>query len=255
MKSALAYELLALGETIPPPRDAEGRDPAPPVREDIDAEDRLALEALAVSDAAFLERHPLPDFLDALARKRRARTRARLAYAAPLLAAGLALAFFLPSLASNLLGGSAGAERMKGAELGLFAYHKTGSGTEILDPSLPLGAGEEIQIAYYARGRAYAAILSVDGRGTVTRHLPINGAQALVIDTKAPVVLPYAYRLDDAPAFEDLYLFVSPRLFAVSDLEGFLAAARGGSGRAAPSLLPPALRYALLHITKWEARK
>jgi hypothetical protein len=49
-----------------------------------------------------------------------------------------------------------------------------------------------VQLAYYARGSAYAVILSVDGRGGITRHLPLHGTDAVHIDTKRHELLPYS---------------------------------------------------------------
>ena len=232
MKSELAYE-----------RYAHGEPPVSPAGEDI-----LRMEELRREDAAFLELHPPASFFRDVERKRRRRTRSRWIAAGSALAASIVLAVVGLTIFSSEDG-----TRMKGSDLNMFVYHKTDGGTEILERETTLAAGDEIQIAYYARGRAFAAILSVDGRGTVTRHMPLHGSEALEIDTKDFSLLPYSYRLDDAPSFEDLYLIVSPRTFKVDELKPFLAA--GFDNGTTKVLLPAPFRYATVRVKKTEAEK
>jgi hypothetical protein len=72
-----------------------------------------------------------------------------------------------------------------------------------------------VQIAYQAAGRRYGVVVSIDGRGRVTRHLPRTGDRAAPLRAGAPVPLPEAYRLDDAPGFERFFLVTSDAPFSV----------------------------------------
>jgi hypothetical protein len=80
-------------------------------------------------------------------------------------------------------------------------------------------------------------ILSVDGRGVVTQHLPRDGTQAARLAAESQVLLDFAYELDDAPRWERFYFVAGPAPF---DATPVIEAARGvaASGAASP---PPAL--------------
>jgi hypothetical protein len=232
MKSELAYERYAHGEV-----------PASPTSEEL-----LKMDELVRADGDFLKAHPAEAFFKDLDRKRRRKAFARWRVLGPALAACAAIA--IAGLA-NLP--RFDAPRTKGSDLNIFAYHRTEGGTEILGRDTKLSAGDEIQIAYYARGKVFAAILSLDGRGKVTRHMPLHGPESLAIDTRDFALLPYSYKLDDAPRFEDLYFIVSPRPFKIDELLPFLTA---GFDNGEPSiLLPSPFRYATLRVKKSEAEK
>jgi hypothetical protein len=84
--------------------------------------------------------------------------------------------------------------------------------------------GDLLQLAYIAREAGYGVILSVDGSGQVTQHLPEGDATtAARLRTPREVRLPASYELDDAPAFERFFLVTAPSPFAVAPV---LAAAR-----------------------------
>jgi anti-sigma factor RsiW len=88
-------------------------------------------------------------------------------------------------------------------------------------PAEPLPSGSRarardvVQIVYQLGAERYGAIVSIDGRGNVTAHLPKAGEQAVALNAGAPVPLPEAYELDDAPAFERFYLVTATEPFAV----------------------------------------
>ncbi|HEY5908808.1 MAG TPA: hypothetical protein VIZ31_12255, partial [Vicinamibacteria bacterium] len=89
-----------------------------------------------------------------------------------------------------------------------------------------------VQLAYQAVGRRYGAIVSIDGRGVVTQHLPASGSEAAPLQAGAPVPLPQAYELDDAPGFERFYLVTSDAPFP---LESVVAAVRRRHTASAPA--------------------
>lgn len=193
MKSDLTYERLARGE----------------LTTDLNEEDRRQLAQMDREDQDFLRRHPL---LPAKASKKLPWTSwAGLAAAALLLVVGGTGVLTPPETT-----------RVKSAELSLLVYHKTSEGTELLKPQTPLSSGDEIQFAYFVSEKGYAAILSVDGRGTVTTHFPLHGSQAPAVETSRPELLPYSYKLDDAPEFETVYLITSNEAFEPAKLRPFL---------------------------------
>ena len=125
--------------------------------------------------------------------------------------------------------------RLKGAVPHLLVFRKTATGAEELAPGAAAKKGDVLQLSYVAGEAKYGVIFSVDGRGTITWHVPpayaggTLGAPAL--DPKGPALLPKAYELDDAPGFERFFLVYSTRPFQVADVERLARAlAAGGSG-------------------------
>jgi hypothetical protein len=114
--------------------------------------------------------------------------------------------------------------RLKGVQPGLLLYRKNASEVELLADSSIAQAGDLIQIFYRAAGKPFGAIVSVDGRGTVTQHLPASGTSAVRLTQGEPVPLDYSYKLDDAPKWERFYLVTASESF---DLSAVTQAAKG----------------------------
>jgi len=216
VKSELMYERIRHGEIHPTLTD----------------EDKTRLDALEQADEAYRQRHPQVP--------RRVR---HLVWTAPLAAVLIAAVglTLLPTATDT---------RAKGASLTLLAYHKLPEGTELLTPSSRLGPGDEIQLAYFAERKQYAAIVSLDGRGVVTTHLPLHGSRAVEIQTQRPELLPYSYTLDDAPAFETFYLITSNHPFEVAKL---LPLVRGTGTSSTGLQLPSDFDYAAFRLLKKES--
>ena len=115
--------------------------------------------------------------------------------------------------------------RLKGVKPDLLLYRKMASEVEQLADSSVAYAGDLIQIFYRAAGKPFGAIVSVDGRGTVTRHLPASGTRAVRLIQGDPVSLDYSYELDDAPKWERFYFLTADTSFDVRDVT---RAAKGG---------------------------
>ena len=103
--------------------------------------------------------------------------------------------------------------------------------------------GDLLQLAYAAGpdGR-YGVLLSIDGAGRVTQHLPEPGASAAAaLRSPNEIHLPTAYELDDAPGFERFLLITSAQPFPVaSALDAARSlAGQGSSARTAPLPLSP----------------
>jgi hypothetical protein len=117
--------------------------------------------------------------------------------------------------------------RLKGRNLVLF--RKTAAGSEVLADGARARAGDQIRIGYRASGRSYGVILSIDGRGVVTRHFPQEGERAALLTHDGLVLLDHAFELDDAPGWERFYLVSGREAF---ELAPVLEAARTLAARA-----------------------
>jgi hypothetical protein len=112
--------------------------------------------------------------------------------------------------------------RLKGLQPGLQIFRKTETGVERLAPGAQVREHDLLQIKYQAAGQTYGVILSTDGHGAVTLHLPYEGTQAAQLNQEA-AYLDYAYELDDAPNWEKFYFITSKEAFIV---ESVILAAR-----------------------------
>lgn len=111
---------------------------------------------------------------------------------------------------------------IKGKLPSLVVHRQTAAGTaERLREGAQVRAGDTLQLGYVAAGAAYGAVVSVDGRGAVTVHLPEHGGRAAALEpgkTGSAVSLPSAYQLDDAPAFERFFFVTAPAPFEVAQV-------------------------------------
>ena len=208
------------------------------------------LAALDRDTTAELEAHPprvvaasLRARLDAEARPRRP-WRGALAIAAPALLAALALGMWragAPAPATNT-GAAPDTTRDKGQRPQLLLFRKVGASSEPLQAGAQAREGDVVQLAYQAAGRRYGVIVSVDGRGVVTEHLPQNESEATALRAGGPVILASSYRLDDAPRFEAFYFVTADEPFATARV---VAAARlaAGTASAPPAALPLAREF------------
>jgi len=125
-------------------------------------------------------------------------------------------------------------EGIKGDEhrAALRIYRKAGAGSDLLKPNAAVQKGDNLQIRYLAAGKRFGVIASIDGRGTVTLHLPESPGQAAALGRDGERALPHAYELDDSPKFERFVFITSDAPFATDDVTRVL---RSGTA------LPPAL--------------
>ncbi|WP_338872114.1 ActD-like protein [Myxococcus stipitatus] len=105
--------------------------------------------------------------------------------------------------------------RSKGLSPKLEVHRQKSRGDEVLADGAAAAAGDVVQLAYVAAGRAHGVILSVDGRGSVTLHTPEQGAQAASLAPSGTHRLPGAYELDDAPGFERFFFVTADEPFQV----------------------------------------
>jgi anti-sigma-K factor RskA len=239
--SDLRLERYRLGELDPAERQA--------ITETL-AEDealRARLAALEQSDREIAGRYPAPEMADTL--RRRAAADARAAQAAtrekrpgPVWRAWLVPALTTAACACLVVAAALIWLRppavedatIKGGEASLVVHRRTGQGSEELRRGAAARQGDEIRIGYLAAGHAYGAILSVDGRGVLTQHLPRTGDRAATLQPSGTVFLDFAYELDDAPRWEVFYLVTSDAPFDLEPARRAILRA-AGAGPGAPS--------------------
>ena len=215
---------------------------------------RLRLESLDQSDSEIRRDYRPEVFIQRMQERLSARpVRGRFpAWALPavLVAATLVLVVFLPRMGPSETDG----DRIKGLLPGLAVFRKTDSGSETLADGAIAHSGDVIRLGYRAAGKPYGVILSIDGRGAVTRHLPPNGDQAASLHGEPTVLLDQAYELDDAPRWERFYFVTGETAFAVQPVMD--AARRAASNpRPQPALeLPRGLEQSIFLLHKEEPR-
>jgi hypothetical protein len=106
-------------------------------------------------------------------------------------------------------------DRIKGLRPSLTMFRQTPRGSEALADGVTARPGDVVRLAYQAAGQSYGVIVSIDGRGGVTMHLPPTGGEAARLRAGDKVLLDQAYELDDAPRWEGFYLVTAQRPFAV----------------------------------------
>lgn len=110
--------------------------------------------------------------------------------------------------------------RIKGARASaLLVFRKGEDGPQHLPDSSLAYPGDLVQLVYRSGGRPYGAIFSVDGRFSLTRHLPAAGGQAVALVASKADTLDFAYELDDAPRWERFYLITAENPFALEPIE------------------------------------
>jgi hypothetical protein len=138
-----------------------------------------------------------------------------------------------------------------GGEASLVIHRRVGDGSEELRRGAVARQGDQVRIGYRASGHAYGAIVSLDGRGNLTQHLPRTGDRSAALQPSGTVFLDFAYELDDAPRWEAFYFVTSDAPF---ELEPIRRAVRdaSGAGRGSPAALnlPRGLTQFLFPLTK-----
>jgi len=185
---------------------------------DQDEELRARLLALERSNVAILAQYPAPATAAAIAQRASRPAGARAGRPRLALAASLAAAALVVGLVVLRPGPEArdaeDVTRIKGSVPRLVLYRKGPAGIEALTSGSVARHHDLVQLSYQAAGRRYGVIVSVDGNGAITRHLPAQGATAAPL-AKGAVVLAQAYELDDAPRFERFYFVAADDPFPV----------------------------------------
>lgn len=108
--------------------------------------------------------------------------------------------------------------RVKGdARLAIFRQRTHEA--ERLSAASVLAPGDVLQLRYEAGAARFGAIVSIDGAGQVTMHLPRDPSASAAELDPAGAALPSAYELDAAPRFERFFFVTSPTPFSASVVE------------------------------------
>jgi hypothetical protein len=143
---------------------------------------------------------------------------------------------------AGTVGADADGARIKGTGAALAVYRKTAAGSEALRDGDAARAGDVLRVGYQSVHAGFGAIVSVDGRGAVTRHYPVDGDTAAPLQAGTLVLLDDAFELDDAPRWERFHLFASDAPFDVATAMRSLASAAGDP--------PPGLEHSMLSLVK-----
>jgi hypothetical protein len=105
--------------------------------------------------------------------------------------------------------------RAKGATR-LIAYRAAENGKKParLTEGARVRPHDALQLAYTAGSARYGVIVSVDGRGVVTQHLPVDTSAPAPLSPAGETALPRSYELDDAPGFERFFFITGTRAFS-----------------------------------------
>jgi hypothetical protein len=146
-------------------------------------------------------------------------------------------------------------DRIKGGLTpSLAIYRRTPEGSETLADGAVAHPGDLLRVGYRAAGKHYGVILSIDGRGSVTVHLPPQADRAAALKGDGMVLLDQAYELDDAPQWERFYFVTSDTPFAVAPIVEAVRAATADRRRPPSALaLPDGLDQVTFSVQK-EAR-
>lgn len=208
--------------------------------------ERKRLEALAAEDANILAQQPPAAVAEEVARRARVesvRSRTRRRTGALLLAPALAGAAGLlltwedsPTRPDRL-----GPERVRLKGQSILLHRKAGESAEPLKTGSLAQAGDRLQLGFRLDAPRHLVLLSIDGAGVVTLHLPEHGDRP----NERPAgtsFAPFSYELDDAPGFERFFLVTSDAPFSVAEV--VTAAedrARAGDADRVPLALSPGL--------------
>ncbi|MEW6363425.1 MAG: hypothetical protein AB1714_02170 [Acidobacteriota bacterium] len=233
---------------------------------DSDAAIKARLIEIEGSTRAFLDQHP-PDRMagSILVRVRRAGAEPechapplrvlRLLPALALTGAAVALVWFsLPYFRVSNPSVTESQEietdtRIKGVHPYLFLYRRTASGSDRLSEGSITRRGDLIQLAYQVSEPSFGVILSIDGGGAVTLHMPQQVGMSPQLAPGRMIPLDVSYQLDDAPDYERFYLITSLKAFDIQPIMEAAQSAAAGRSATGPAILQLPATYSRYDIT------
>jgi Predicted transmembrane transcriptional regulator (anti-sigma factor) len=195
---------------------------------------RARLDELEASSDDILDRYPGAEIAASIKRRmltssegsagRRSAPGARFSRGLGLSAAAVALVLVGAVVARSFLWAPSQDDmlRAKGGAPGLMIYKKTAGDPQLLADGDRAAKGDVLQIRYAAGAARYGVIVSIDGRGSITWHLPPSATSAMPSmpsSRESPrleesgAFLGSAYELDDAPDFERFFIVSSGEAF------------------------------------------
>lgn len=124
--------------------------------------------------------------------------------------------------------------------------------TDRLEHGTSVMRGDIVQLAYAATGNQYGVVVSFDGAGAVTLHMPVTSEGSTRVHPRGVHMLDHAFELDAAPRFER-FVFVTSAVEPIDVDEVLRAAsmiANGPNPRARPLHLPDHLLQRTLVLRK-----
>jgi hypothetical protein len=249
--SDVTLERYRLGELPPAERDRVSAAIA------ADAALKARLTVIEQSDQDIAERYPAAEMAAAVRRKARAQTASEatppastFAWLRPVIVVAASLCLMAVAATVWFRQPVPDDTTIKGGPA-LVLHRKTTNGSEAMTPGAAVREGDQIRVGYRSAGHRYGVILSIDGRGNVTAHLPRTGDRAAALQPAGTVFLDFAYELDDAPRWERFYFVTSDSEF---ELEPVRQAVRDASliraGQAGPLSLPREFSQFVFPLTK-----
>lgn len=192
--------------------------------EELTEAERARLSVLGGQDQAILGEHPPRAVAEEVARRARRDVVAKpsvirwsLVGLAPVCAVA-ALLFAVDFETPEIRPATVETTRLKGQAI--VIHRKTDSGSESLAQGDRVASGDRLQLGFRLDQPAHAVLLSVDGRGAVTVHVPEATDEDVAPRFAAGLSrTPFSYVLDDAPVFERFFLLTSDRPFSVRQAE------------------------------------
>jgi hypothetical protein len=234
---------------------------------------RAALDGLGASSRDILARYPAADFKARLIARLREAEAPRFSWkrwavfasaGAALVLAAVLIAPRIRQLTSPLPFGAGGDQTLVKGEAAvdltrtqLLVYRKTGDQAELVGDGNEAAAGALLQLAYVAASRSHGTILSIDGRGAVTRHFPPEEHGSTLLSPNRRILLPSAFELDDAPGFERFFLVTSAEPIDVAAVlaKAVELARDPASARRADLDLPAGLEQTSILVLKGEGSR
>lgn len=199
------------------------------------------LEELKISNREILEKYPpdkiarqINDKLEYLIKKQSHERRSNrglfkiLTVATSTIAAIIAFLIIVPvafQTQKNELTQGAETTRIKGSnpaisehKPGIMVYIKKQNSIDVLVNGAKVQEHDVIQLAYKAEGRKYGLIFSIDGRGALTMHYPLDEDNVAELNPGREVYLSSSYELDDAPLFERFFFITSQDTFPAENI-------------------------------------
>lgn len=227
-------------------------------------DERARLEALREDNSRTLLSHPSHEVQREVERRLRVAGQAQpvpsprwlAAAAAAAMSAAAVVALFAVRVqdgapSSGALGRAALGEgdRVKGG-FELHVFRVRGQSQDRLLDGAAAEAGDDLQLHYLSGGRRFGVIVSIDGAGGATLHMPedVRGSSEMAAESGA---VPHGYQLDDAPRFERfIFATSSSPLSAAEVLAAARAVVRGPDPLRAPLALPDGAQQVSLTLRK-----
>jgi hypothetical protein len=179
---------------------------------------RARVNVLIQSNAEFINDNPYERFENIIMNKKNMKTNrtkhSRIKILIPTFALSLSLiTVCIINFFPDYFNGIDTTTVVKGNENALFIYKKIDSNVVQLSNGGKARTGDLLQLAYQIIKNNYCIIFSIDGRGRITYHYPVDPSAPAKIDSHKKTLLTESYELDDAPDFERFFIISSADQF------------------------------------------